>query len=184
MWDSTVPVYGLAMRLERLENLPDCELPEGYGWRFYEPGDERDWVRMWTAAGGFAAERDAMETFERDFPDRSVLRGRMLFLTCDGAPVATATAWFGDRPGEGKLHWVCVDPAHQGKGLSKPLIAKALERCRELGDDSASLLTQTPCWVAIRMYHRFGFRPEVRSEEDVKGWRIVGERTGMSLIEA
>ena len=42
MWDSTVPVYGLAMRLEQLESLPTCELPEDCGWRSYEPGDERD----------------------------------------------------------------------------------------------------------------------------------------------
>ena len=42
MWDSTVPVYGLAMRQEQLESLPACELPEDCGWRSYEPGDERD----------------------------------------------------------------------------------------------------------------------------------------------
>ena len=64
----------------------------------------------------------------------------------------------------GRLHWVSVDAAHQGRGLSKPLVAMALSSaCCELGHREAILTTQTPSWVAIRVYHRFGFRPEVRA---------------------
>ena len=109
----------------------------------------------------------------------------MIFLTDGGKPFATATAWFGgeDEPEQmGHLHWVSVDAAHQGRGLSKPLVAMAVNRLLELGHREAILTTQTPSWVAIRVYHRFGFRPEVRAEEEIRGWSIVSEKTGIDFL--
>lgn len=47
-------------------------------------------------SGRICAERDVMETFSRDFPDQSLRPGLAI------APAR-------------KLHWVCVDPPHQGR---------------------------------------------------------------------
>lgn len=182
MWDSSVKVMGLAMKADALPELPEQALPEKYGWRFYQPGDEKHWANMWVSAGAFKTAEDANRTFERDFPDKEALADRMIFLTDGGVPFATATVWFGDREGEGRLHWVCIDEAHQGQGLSKILIALALRRCSQLGYESACLLTQTPCWVAIRMYHRFGFAPMIRSDADREGWKIVSEKAGADFL--
>ena len=43
--------------------------------------------------------------------------------------IATATAWYGQHQGKrlGRLHWISVRPDHQGKGLGKALIARALK---------------------------------------------------------
>lgn len=81
------------------------------------------------------------------------------------------------------MHWVSVDQAHQGLGLSKAVVSLAMHRLRELGHTSAFLTTQTASWVAIKVYHRFGFRPDVREENQIEGWRIVSERTGIDFMK-
>ena len=57
-----------------------------------------------------------------------------------------------------------------------------VNRLLELGHREAILTTQTPSWVAIRGYHRFGFRPEARAEEEIRGWSIVSEKTGIDFL--
>ena len=182
MWDYSVESIGLKMTLDALSDMPAPEVPERYGWRLYQPGDEVYWAKMWVSAGGFKSEEAAIECFHRDFPDGEALRERMIFLTDGGVPFATAAAWFGSCPEEGRLHWVCIDEAHQNQGLSKVLIELVLRRCRELGCSYAYLLTNTPNWVAIRMYHRYGFRAAPRNERDLVGWKIVSEKTGIDFL--
>ena len=185
MWDKTVPVMGLTMRTDSLENLPVYELPERYGWRFYQPGDEREWARLWASAEGFRSEEDALRSFRKDFPTDDHLDRRMIFLTDNGVPFATATAWYGeDGPdgSEGRLHWVCIDSEHQGQGLSKVLASITLKVMKNLGHTHAYLLTQTPCWVAIGVYSKFGFRPSIGDEKAEKGWTIVSEKSGVDYV--
>lgn len=181
MWDSTVEMIGLEMRLGQLKGPVRINLPEKYGWRFYQPGDEIHWARMWVSAGGFASEERALECFRRDFPDGEALKERMIFLTDDEIPFATVAVWFGREPSEGRLHWVCIDEAHQNQGLSGALIGLSLNHCLKLGYERAYLRTNTPNWVAIRMYHRFGFRAHVNSEREAEGWKIVSEKTNIDF---
>lgn len=183
MWDKTVPMVGLAMRADTLEGMPVFELPVEYGWRYFQPGDERFWAEIETSAGEFQTPEQGIGGFRRYYPTDDGLDSRMFFLTDRGVPFATATAWFGEDPGEGRLHWVGMDAAHQGRGLSKPLVSMAMHRLRELGFKSAYLTTQTPSWVAIRVYHKFGFRPEIREEKEVAGWEIVSQKTGIDFMK-
>ena len=186
MWDKTVEGIGLMMRVENLENIPQVDLPERYGWRLYHPGDEEAWADMWTSAEGFSSRERALASFHREFPAGQPMDKRMIFLTDNGVPFATATAWYGkDGPDgeEGRLHWVCVDEAHQGQKLSGALIALSMKLTRELGHKNAILYTQTPCWVAIRMYNKFGFRPVVNNEKDIRGWQIVTEKSGVDFMK-
>lgn len=185
MWDSSVENISLKMRADALRPGEGFALPEEYGWRFFQPGDERVWAEIETSAEEFRAPEDGVAVFRRYYPSDEELCRRMIFLTDGDAPFATATAWFGGD-GEpdtvGHLHWVSVDAAHQGRELSKPLVAMAVNRMVELGHRSAFLTTQTPSWVAIKVYHRFGFRPELRSEREIEGWRIVSEKTGIDFL--
>ena len=181
MWDTTVPMISLAMRAASLEDLPVFALPSHCGWRFYQPGDERHWARIETSAGEFDRPEAALEGFSRAFSGGK-LEERMLFLTDGGEPFATATAWH-DHGAQGRLHWVGVDAAHQGMGLSKPLVSLALQRLREVGYRSAMLTTQTASWVAIKVYHRFGFRPLLRKGCEAEGWKIVSDKTGIDFLQ-
>ena len=183
MWDHTVPNIDLAMRRDTLERLPEIPLPQGYTLRFYQPGDEHHLARIERSAEEFQTDADALAGFEKYYgAHRQALPERMLFLLdADGLPVGTATAWT-DRPAplegeEGRLHWVGIAREHQGKGLSKPLVAAALHRLQALGHQDAYLTTQTPSWVAIRVYLQLGFHPAYgHHEKEQEGWAIVREK--------
>ena len=182
MWDTSVEHVELSMELDSLEHLPQHPLPERYGWRFYRSGDELHWARIETSAGEFSEVEAGLRRFERDFPDKEPLPERMMFLTDGGVPFATVTAWF-EPDGAGLLHYVAIDAAHQGRGLSRPLTSLGMNRLRELGHKCARLGSQTYSWVAIRVYHEFGFRPVLHEEDEERGWRIVSKKTGIDFLK-
>lgn len=182
MWDTSVEKVHLKMELDSLEQLPQHPLPKQYGWRFYQPGDENHWARIETSAGEFSRIEDGLRRFERDFPDKEPLLERMLFLTDNGVPFATVTAWF-EPDGAGLLHYVAIDAEHQGRGLSRALTSLGMNRLRALGHRSARLDTQTYSWVAIKVYREFGFRPVMHGEDEKRGWRIVSEKTGIDFLK-
>jgi hypothetical protein len=86
--------------------------------------------------------------------DEDVLADRMHFV-CDpeGAPIATTTAWFADNdPASlgGVVHNVAIKSSHDGRGLSKPLLAAVLLRMRELGHVDCQLGTSTGASESVR----------------------------------
>lgn len=188
MMDRSVPWISLAMRLDTLDALPDYALPPQYDWRFFLPGDERHWARIETSAGEFENPDAALAGFRRPcyYPTDDYLDERMLFLTDNGVPFATATAWFDDGGPDtplGRLHWVGIDEAHQRRGLSYPLVSLAMARIRELGHTSAYLTTQTASWPAVKVYRAFGFMPMLREDKEIEGWRIVSDKTGIDFTK-
>ena len=94
MMDHTVPMIGLAMRLGALDRLPEYALPDRYDWRFFQPGDEAHWAEIEISAGEFSNAEKAIRGFRKYFPTDDGLDARRLFLTDEGTPFATATAWF------------------------------------------------------------------------------------------
>ncbi len=183
--DRTIPWIGLAMRTGSMEGLPFFELPDAYRWRFFRPGDDRVWAEIEMSAGEFDSIDEALRGFRKYYPEDDRLDERMIFLTDGGTPFATATAWFGEegRRSEGRLHWVGIDANHQRRGLSYPLVSLAMRRLREAGHECAFLTTQTASWPAIKVYHRFGFVPEIRTSEEIEGWRLVSEKTGIDFAK-
>ena len=180
MWDTTVPMISLAMRAASLEDLPVCPAI-ALRLALLSAGRRAPLGAHRTSAGEFDRPEAALEGFSRAFSGGK-LEERMLFLTDGGEPFATATAWH-DHGAQGRLHWVGVDAAHQGMGLSKPLVSLALQRLREVGYRSAMLTTQTASWVAIKVYHRFGFRPLLRKGCEAEGWKIVSDKTGIDFLQ-
>jgi len=171
-----LPNVSIHMVRPTLADVPKAPLPAPYSSRYYRPGDEATWVRIHNLADGLSVATRNM--FEDQFGhDEQELRKRQLYL-CDGEgdAIATVTAWhnvdYAGRP-YGRVHWVAVVPAHQGRGLGKPLLAACLRRMVELGCKGAYLTTAPPRIPAINLYLRFGFRPVVRSEREREAWRLV-----------
>ena len=71
---------------------------------------------------------------------------------------------------------VAVAPAWQGRGLSKPMLAAACARLRDLGHSRGVLTTQTVRSRAVGLYLRFGFGPEIVCPADAAAWRLVATR--------
>lgn len=166
MEERTIPYYSVVMVREK-DLAPPAPLPEGCSFRLFAPGMEEDWSRIQYKAGAFPDLQAVAGRFQREFGGRpELLPDRMLFV-CDsgGVPVGTATLWPGDdlgRPME-RIHWVAVEPACQGRGLCKALLARLLETCP---DASFYLTTQTISYRAIHIYRQFGFVPYLGPKPD------------------
>ena len=85
------------------------------------------------SAAGKPAEQlqAALDTFDREFwPHRGEMAERCFFVEdATGRVVGTTTAWYGEMMGrtEGRIHWVAVAATHMGCGLSKVLLAAAMQ---------------------------------------------------------
>lgn len=177
MWDKTIKYHDLVMEIPTLEHIPELPLPPGYSLRYYQPGDERHWARIERGAEEFTNNADAYRAFEKYYGDRRLeLPGRMMFLLDNnGLPVGTLTAW--NDGARGQLHWVGIATGHQGQGLARPMCAAALRRMRELGHTDAYLTTQTPSWVAVKVYLQLGFLPAAPDQSGfMEGWNVIREK--------
>ena len=187
--DDRIPYYELL--LERtLEDLPQLLLPEGYRFVFYRPGDRDAWIDIEKSAKEFSTYEQGLEAWNRYYGDREYeLAERMVFVeNTNGEKVATATAFYDitnrDKSGAGWLHWVAVRREHQGKGLSKPLIAYVLGLMRELGYSHAKIPTQTTTWLACKIYLDFGFAPIPQNAVNSRdGWRIIKALTNHAALD-
>jgi GNAT superfamily N-acetyltransferase len=160
---------------ESLEDLPQFPVPAPCTLRWYRPGDEAAWLRIHLEAD--AHNTFTPRTFEEQFGrDPRVLAERQCYL-CDaeGEAIGTTTAWFHDYRGRpfGRVHWVAIVPAMQGRGLANPLLTAVCNRLRALGHERAYLSSATVRVPALNLYLKFGFLPVVRTEEDLRAWSLV-----------
>ncbi|MDY0404777.1 GNAT family N-acetyltransferase [Virgibacillus sp. 179-BFC.A HS] len=166
----------LAM-VHELKDIPQFPLPEGYYFRFFSRNnDEKTWARIVTATDEFPNEQAALRRFENEFaPYLREAEKRIIFLdTADGQTVGTATAWYGKWNDKkiGRLHWVEIIPAYQGKKLGRPLIAEAMNHLK-LYHDAAYLTTQTTSPAAIHIYKAFDWQPYIRTDIERSAWKTV-----------
>ena len=164
MLDKSIPYIGLYMKRPAGTPVAAYPLADGYSFALYNDGDEASWARIETSVLEFDSEFAALMYFKEKFlPDLGELRKRCLFIeTGEGRKVATATAWWHFINGERRpwLHWVSVDPEHQGLGLGRALTAKVTELMIELdGDADFFLHTQTWSHRAINIYISNGYQP-------------------------
>jgi GNAT superfamily N-acetyltransferase len=156
-----------------LDGMPSYQIPDGHAIRPYASGDEVAWVELQSVADALNVITPAL--FRREYGDDPEELARRLFMLVDpgGAPIGSAAAWFGQRCADatwGRVHWVAIHPAHQGRGLAKPLLSRVCATLRELGHVRAYLTTGTARVPAIALYLHFGFLPAIDGPEDEAAW--------------
>ena len=188
--DSRIRYIDLLMERLDLNDIPECALPEGYRFVFYQPGDRDAWINIEISAKELESFEQGVQVWEQYYGSvEDTLHNRMLFIENEqGEKVATATAYYdpnGELPPErGQVHWVAVRRDHQGRGLARPLIAQTLKVMKERGHTEAMLHTQTTTWVAVRLYLQFGFRPMAENAVASRdGWRIIKALTGEPALD-
>lgn len=144
--------------------LPNPILPEGYSFHMYQPGDAKKWAHIVTVVEEYDNEANAEKDFKCTFlPEEEELKKRLVFVIApDGSTVATSMAWMFEEKGQrfGRVHWVCNDPVHQGKGIGRAVVLWAMKKLEELEPGLTQYLdTQTWSHKAIGLYLRLGFRP-------------------------
>jgi len=167
----------ISMLRDNLENIPVHELPVGYTMRPYRTGDIQHWLDLHVPL--FEDGDIDEELFRRDYGhDETVLSERMFFMQYGDIVMGSISAWFGDEKRDvdlGRIHWVVLQDKYQGRGLSKPLLAFALNKLKQLGHTKAYLTTHADLIPAINLYLQFGFEPEIHGEEDKQIWESVFE---------
>ncbi len=178
--------WPLTMVRATLADIPVYPFPAGYTLRWYQPGDEVRWVAIQAVA-----DRDneiTPQLFAQEFRAAGLpaallgahrLEDRQCYLLDPaGRPIGTATAWVDDLSGDptaGRVHWVAIVPAAQGKGLAKPLMTAVCQRLAALGHRTAYLTTALNRPAAVGLYLKFGFVPVLASDEDRARWRKLHE---------
>jgi GNAT superfamily N-acetyltransferase len=153
----------LTMVRDHMVEYPDFSLPPGYQFRNYRDGDAGTWTDLHTAAEPYID--ITPDLFLREFGSaQDALPDRMFFVeTAAGQPIGSITAWWEkDRFGpaeRGRIHWVIVHPDHQGRGIAKAMMTRAMCRLRR-SHHRAMLGTSSARIAAIKVYLEFGFRPE------------------------
>jgi ribosomal protein S18 acetylase RimI-like enzyme len=165
------------MKYDDTSTFKKYELPKGFHYEFYNPGDELEWVNIHIESGEFTSVSQGLEWFHT-FYDNFIneLDKRCVFIVDDktNEKVGTATVSLLKEKEHGydaAIDWFAIKKRYQGMGLSKPLITKFMEIAKELGHKKVILHTQTTTWLAAKLYLDYGFG--ILNKDEVNGWRIL-----------
>lgn len=185
--DNTIKYYELLMKYDDTSKFEKYELPEGFHYEFYKPGDEEEWVMIHIESGEFTSIEKGLKHFH-DFYDYFIneLPKRCVFIVDDetNEKVGTATISLLEEKEfgyEAAIDWVAIKKNYQGRKLSKPLISKFMEIARTLGHKQLILHTQTNTWLAAKLYLDYGF--EILNKEEVNGWSILKALTNHEKLK-
>lgn len=176
--EKTLHYYPLVMKFDDLSNYKKYDLPEGFRFQFYRPGDEEEWISIHLESGEFTDEEEASCHFHEyydDFIDELSRRCVFIVDTTTGEKVGTATiSLFEDKEHgyQATVDWVAIKKSYQGRKLAKPLMSKFMDIAVKNGHDKILLHTQTHTWLAAKLYLDYGFEPIIK-EEAVEGWKLL-----------
>lgn len=163
---------------------PEVAFPEGFSVRPYQPGDERVWTDIWRDAEPLLSIDDNL--FAREFgSDWGALRWRCFFIVDErGCAVGTVTAWYSrDFKGQdwGRIHWLAVRPAYQGRDLAKAAMSFALKQLAQW-HERAWLDTSGGRLGAIKIYLDFGFVPDMDAPGAKVAWQQVQQKLNHPML--
>ena len=171
--DNKIKYYELLMKYDDTSTFKNYELPDGFHFEFYKPGDEFEWVNIHIKSGEFTSEEQGLEWFHT-FYDSFIneLNKRCVFIVDNetNEKVGTATVSLLKEKEYGydaAIDWLAIKKKYQGRGLSKPLITKFMEIAKNLGHEKVILHTQTTTWLAAKLYLDYGF--EVLNKDEING---------------
>jgi GNAT superfamily N-acetyltransferase len=189
MSDAATTNVSVHMIRDDMVDFPQYQLPAGYRFRMYRDGDDVTWTNLHIAAEPFF--EVTPELFVREYGEhRDALPDRMFFVETEtGEAIASISAWWErDRhnPTEpGRIHWVVVHPNHQRRGITKPMMTRAMQRLAA-SHPSAMLGTSTGRIWALKVYLDFGFYPDPAEFESkpevIAAWRQVQEQLNHPLL--
>ena len=163
----------LLMRRPDLLNLPPLPaLPGGYSLREMQTEDipaVADVLDRSFADEAWDTARVAVTLNEQQGVKQT------LVIDFGGLPIATASARLRPErfPGSGYLHWVAVDPDHQGQHLGFFVSLTVLYTFVTLGCADAVLETQDHRLAAIQTYLKLGFLPQYLDESHRPRWDTI-----------
>ncbi|MBC7948530.1 MAG: GNAT family N-acetyltransferase [Chitinophagaceae bacterium] len=94
-----------------------------------------------------------------DDPKGTILdRGGFLWMAEVDGEIVGSAGLMKEREGEYELAKMGVSEPYRGRGISKLLIEKCLEKAKEIGAKKLSLFSNHQLQTAIGLYEKYGFR--------------------------
>ena len=125
----------------------------------YENKYEEDFRRLnleWLNKYNLLESHDQMVL---DDPRGTIIdRGGYIYLAKSGDKIVGTAGLAKEHDGEYELIKMFVAPAFRGKGISKLLIEKCLEKAREIGAKKLMLYSNSQLQAAISLYSKYGFQ--------------------------
>lgn len=185
--DNRIKYYELLMKYDNISNYKKYELPEGYHYEFYKPGDIEEWVMIHIESGEFTSIEQGKQYFH-DFYDSFIdeLSKRCIFIVDDKTKEKVGTATISklkenEFEYNAAVDWVAIKKKYQGKHLSKALISKFMEIANNEGHNKLILHTQTTTYLACKIYLDYGF--EILNKEEKVGWSILKTLTNHEKLK-
>lgn len=168
--NSNLPIF---MIRPDFQDLTPANFPEGFRLRALRAGEEGLWEDIHRDAEPFFKIPPGlfMQEFGEDLP---ATRYRCLLVVGPReCAVGTISAWYTRNhygKDTGRIHWLAIRPAFQGRGLAKAALFEAL-RIMAQWHQQAWLATSTRRFAAIRLYLHAGFQPDLRPAGAHDIWR-------------
>jgi mycothiol synthase len=182
-WES-LGLSNLFLTNDHISHIPDSSLPTGYSLidTPLEPSQHDELASVLRSAFGIQhGVWDAPRITKEFLDDQSVKKTwRLIYTSPDGVSSIAGTASIriipDKYPESGYMHWVAVDPKHQGRGLAMHLSSAVLREARDVyGFRRCVLETQDTSLPAIVTYERLGFRPVCLDESHPARWAAIRE---------
>ena len=84
--------------------------------------------------------------------------GGFVFLAKEGDEIIGTAGLMKEHEGVYELAKMAVAPASQGKGISKLLIEKCIEKAKEIKAEKVILFSNSQLQTAIKLYEKYGFK--------------------------
>lgn len=168
--------------LSRLTLPPTLALPDGFGLRTFQPGDEARFYEIM-----------AQSSWPEWGPERlEVWIGRILpeawYMVVEQATdliVATAMGVHSHTPLHpfgGELGWVGSDPRFRGRGLGYTVSAAVTRRLLNMGYRHLHLYTDDHRLAAIKTYFRLGYQPLLHQPDMPDRWARICEQIDQAFL--
>jgi len=126
------------------------------GYETMYAGDFKKLNLEWLDKYGLTEEADLLML---DYPEREILgTGGVIYLAKVGESIAGSAALINEGKGVFELAKMAVTDDHKGKGISKLLIERCLEKARELEAKKIYLQSNSQLTTAIGLYEKYGFK--------------------------
>jgi mycothiol synthase len=182
-WES-LGLSNLFLSNDDIFHIPESTLPTGYSLidTPLEPSEHEELARVLHSAFGIQhGEWDAPRITKEFLDDPSVKKTwRLAYTSPDGLSSIAGTASIriipDKYPASGYMHWVAVDPKHQGRGLAMHLSSAVLREARDVhGFKRCVLETQDTSLPAIATYEKLGFQPVYLDDSHPVRWAVIRE---------
>jgi ribosomal protein S18 acetylase RimI-like enzyme len=175
----TLLALPLVMLRDNRKPIPQYKPEKGFYIKKFKRGQEKDWADLEYSVGEFKSKKEALGLFFKEFGTNiELLCQRCFFLyNKDREIIGTVMGWEDSdffSTLTGRMHWLCIRPDYQNRGLAKPLITAALNEISK-HREIVYLTTLPVNFPAIRLYLDFGFFPFVANHNYQKLFDLTSQ---------